>query len=660
MKNRCEKIRENIQGYFEKSLSKGAFDNTEEHLRECPECSWYFREYEKMDEILSRWEAPFGDENFEEKVTAVISGKAAKKGRFFLLFYINSSAAVLSAVVLALILALVYYISLPVVIGQGKETGDKIISEEGPVFEIKTGKWINAKNSDLEIFLNDGSLLLLAKGSSLSVDTFGRDKKVCTLLGELKAEIRKYPGQEFIIKTENAEVRVLGTVFLVSAMKNRTIVSVIEGSLAVKGRREKTQLTKGNIALVSGPGGFLSQESAPDAVKNKDKFVRIQAAKALTELKGKEEIQGVLSLLNDTDETVRAEAALQLGAGGAGSRDAARLLLNALRDRNKFVRMNAAVSLGKLKVMEAREHLKRMVKDADPEGKIGGAAGLFYLGERPYELEDLMKELDSRNADNRIYALKVLGKTGGEKAALKITEKLKDPEKRVRWYAVAALERLNESKTFLFLVEAVKDPEQEIKIKVLQALSGVFYSEAAGFAASEITETSSREVRFTAVRTLGYLLMAYYKADRQNLVGILEKSINDRDPLIKVAALAAYARAAGPEAAQKIYEISVKDGNTIMKETSAEILKIIKKQGFRFNLRPLELRALGKLKEKMVVPLLIKAARDWNPPTREAAMEGFEELNDKMYLPVLYEGMKDREPLAAEAAEEAVKNITNK
>ena len=657
MEKQCEKIRENIQGYFEKSLSKQVYENTEKHLQECPDCSWYFREYEKMAELLIKWEVPGIPENFEDKVIEAVNDKEIKKNRSFLFSFLNPAVAGLTALLLLAILSLVYYFSLPVVAGQGREAGDKILFEEGPVFPLKTGAEIHAKNSDLELLLNDGSLIRLSKGARFTINTFSRNKKVCTIAGELKAFIQKYPGQEFTVRTDSGEIVVLGTGFIVSAMKFKTIISVFEGSVAVKGRKEKTQLTKGNMTVVALFSRFVTPVSALDALKDKDKNMRIQAIKTLVEIRGKEEMQGVITLLNDPDETVRAEAAIDLGLPGAGSKEAVKPLLKALRDKDKIVRMNAAISLGKLRALDAREPLKWLAGDKEIEGRIGGALGLSYLGEKSYGVEAVVKDLDSKDAKIRYKAVKLLGRIGTEKQSLKIAEKLKDPEKEIRWYAVRALERLNDPKTFPALAEAVKDPDVDIKKKALQAVSNVFYTDAAGEAALTITETSSREVKFTAIRALGYLLMTSYKSDKGKQIELLEKCMNDRDRLIKVAALTAYARGAGTDSAQKVYEVSVKDGNKIMKETAAEILKIIKKQDFRFNLRPIEIRALGKLKEKTVIPVLLTASKDWNPLTREAAMSGFENLGERLYLPLLFEGMKDSDPRVSEAAEEAVKAI---
>ncbi|MEI6845577.1 MAG: HEAT repeat domain-containing protein [Candidatus Firestonebacteria bacterium] len=661
MEKQCEKIRDNIQGYFENSLSKQAYENTESHLRECPDCSWYFREYEKMDEILSKWVVPEAGGSFEDNVIISLADKSSKKSKSFIYSYLTPVFTRYTALAVLIFLALVYLFSLPTVVGQGKETGDRNLAEEGRIFALKTGQVIIAEEADLELSFNDGSLINLAKGGRLVIESFSSGKKICSLAGELKARIRKYPGQEFTIKTGHGDIMVLGTGFLVSADKNKTIVSVFEGSVAVKGVKEKAQLMRGNLTMVGGSSSFVTPVNFLDASKDPDKYVRIQAIKALLEIKGKEETRALLALLNDPEETVRAEAAFGLGLLGPGNKEAVRPLLKALKDRDKEVRKYAALSLGKLKAPEAREPLKGLAGDPEIEVRTGAALGLKRLGEKPrnFDLTALVEDLESPDTGVRCRAVKLFGVIGNEKTNIKIAEKLKDPKKEVRWYAVRALERQNDPATFPALLGALKDPENDIQRKALQAIAGLNYTGAVKEVAAMLTETSSKEIKFAALRTLGYLLMNYYGNDRAEFKGLLEKYINDHERLLKVAALFAYARAEGEKAAQKVLEVSVKDGNKIMKAAATEILKLTKKQDFIFNLRPAEIRALGKLKEKAVIPVLLAAAEDWNPSTREAALEGLGNLYDKLYLPILYEGLKDSDSRVAETAETAVKAFPN-
>ena len=653
MEKHCEKIRENAQSYFDGTLSAQSADNIEQHLKECHDCAWFFREYEKMNEILSKWRIPEISEEFEESVINAAKESGEKKNRSILRIFFNPFFAGSALLMVLVFSAAVYYFSIPVTIGMVKQTG----YEESRPEIIKTGELIVAGPSSLEISLSDGSTLFLSKGATFKMEIFRHKEKLCMLEGEARAEIRKYPGQEFKVKTSNAEIRVLGTVFLVSATKMKTIVSVIEGSVAVKSKAEKALLTKGNIVVVLPRNKFITPVSAQDALKDQAGDVRVQAIRTLAEYRGKLEMLLVAGMLEDTDPAVRTEAAASLGYFG---KDGIRPLLKALRDKNKFVRAEAASSLGRLKAMDAREPLRWMREDKDVDVRIAVALALQNLGEKPFDIPELFQQLDSKDSKLKIEALKLLGKIGGVSASAKVVEKLKDTDNDVKWFAIRAMENLKDAKTLTALMPLLKDPDEEVRKKAVQVLSNLYFSEAIPDVAALLSEPVSREVKFTAIRALGYLLTAYYRQDKEKQAEILIKYINDQDKLLKVSALFAYSRALGacPLLRQKVYEVSVKDGNKIMKEACSEILKNFYKQDFRFILRSIEISALGRLREKAVIPVLLTASKDWNPLTRKAAMEGFEYLNDKIYLSVLYERMKDHDPRVAEAAEEAIKTIT--
>ncbi len=653
MEKHCEKIRDIAEGYFEEVLSNQARENVETHLKECPDCVWFFREYEKMNEILSKWKIPGSSSSFEENVINTVKNSGKKTGPSFIPSFLNPAATGLTFIIVLGLALLVYYFSLPVIIGSAKEAGD----EEGRAVEVKTGDIISAGEAEVEVLLNDGSKFTVSKRAKLRIEAFKEKDKSCFLEGDLKAEIRKYPGQEFKIKTANAEIGILGTVLFVSANKLNTLVSVVEGSVAVKGKTEKALITKGNIAIVSQNSKFMTTLGITEALKNQENQVRIQAIRTIFELRGKQDMQNVSSMLEDLDPRVRMEAAAALCAFG---KEAIKPLVKILRDKDKFVRAEAVLDLGKLKAMEARDRLKWMREDKDVEVRINVALALQSLGEQVSGLPELLKELDSTDLNARINALKLARKIGNFSVSENISKNLANPDNNVKWYAILALERIKNPKTFPALLSLLKDRDDNIRKRVIQTLVNINFSEAVPEITALLSQPGNKELRFPAIRALGYLLPGYYRADRDKQIELLLKSIDDPERLSKVAALIAYSRALGatPALKQKVYEVSAKDGNKFLKETLEEILKVINKQDFRFMLSAIEVSALSKMKEKAVVPVIFSAAKDQNPLIRKAAMEAFERLNNKIFLTVLYEGLKDSDSRVAEAAEEAIKKIT--
>lgn len=97
--------------------------------------------------------------------------------------------------------------------------------------------------------LSDGSTLWVNTGTTVIYPiTFAKDKREIFVEGEVFAEISHDAKRPFFIKTEKIDVRVLGTVFNVTAYKEdkQTNVVLVSGSVNVKPRNGKATLIKPN------------------------------------------------------------------------------------------------------------------------------------------------------------------------------------------------------------------------------------------------------------------------------------------------------------------------------------------------------------------------------------------------------------------------------
>jgi transmembrane sensor len=106
------------------------------------------------------------------------------------------------------------------------------------------------------VTLADGSVVSLNRGASISYPSlFSGDARTVQLKGEAFFDIKKNPSKPFIINTQNAEVKVLGTSFNVVSHSYNTKVSVKEGTVQLKSSLNKDQsiiLTKGFTAITNG------------------------------------------------------------------------------------------------------------------------------------------------------------------------------------------------------------------------------------------------------------------------------------------------------------------------------------------------------------------------------------------------------------------------
>ncbi len=93
-----------------------------------------------------------------------------------------------------------------------------------------------------QVELPDGSIVRLNSVSSISYESeFSATERIVHLTGEAFFDIVK-EGRPFIVKTENAQIQVLGTMFNVWARQNETRVVVEEGQVALTTAQTEAQL----------------------------------------------------------------------------------------------------------------------------------------------------------------------------------------------------------------------------------------------------------------------------------------------------------------------------------------------------------------------------------------------------------------------------------
>jgi len=93
---------------------------------------------------------------------------------------------------------------------------------------------ISTMQEQESIFLSDGSTIRLNAGSTIEYQkNFSPSKREILFKGEGLFDIRK-EGRPFIIHTENASIRVLGTTFNIWARNNETRVIVAAGQVSLK------------------------------------------------------------------------------------------------------------------------------------------------------------------------------------------------------------------------------------------------------------------------------------------------------------------------------------------------------------------------------------------------------------------------------------------
>jgi HEAT repeat protein len=181
-------------------------------------------------------------------------------------------------------------------------------------------------------------------------------------------------------------------------------------------------------------------------------------------------------------------------------------LLQALQDRKRLVRRNAANAFSAIRDPAIVPALLNAMRDSDVGVCQPAAEALKRIGDAA-TVQGLCDALDDPNPDVRMIAIDTLGSIGskpGEAVATvaPILVTLRDPDPRVRRSAAECL------KVFLFehkavlpgLVEALRDPDAKVRIAAIRSLREAD-DLAVAQASAEALRDVDKHVRFWAVRT---------------------------------------------------------------------------------------------------------------------------------------------------------------
>jgi HEAT repeat protein len=216
--------------------------------------------------------------------------------------------------------------------------------------------------------------------------------------------------------------------------------------------------------------GTRPEEAYPDshaaltkALKSKDALTRRRALAALTEdgVKARAVMPDVRAALNDPDKGVRETALFALQKIGV---DAIPVLIEALKNEDAYLRIHAALLLGKMNPVSgvAAPELIEALKDKHPTVRAEAGWSLSQLAWQAQKLEPLyIKSLDDEYADMRRNAIFQLGRlaTNSNTARQAVLRALKAKDPLDRKVAAASLwhMRMHAAEIVPPLTEALKD-----------------------------------------------------------------------------------------------------------------------------------------------------------------------------------------------------------
>jgi HEAT repeat protein len=207
----------------------------------------------------------------------------------------------------------------------------------------------------------------------------------------------------------------------------------------------------------------------------------------------------IATALNSNNPLIRMHA-IEAAQNGIGGGDTS-IYLRGLKDESAPVRFASAMSIGHLRIAQAKDALLQRVNDPSVEVRIGVRYALHRLGDKRYS-KDL--ELTARDPQWQVRAetARVLGLLNEPTAVRVLKPMLRDREESVRLQAADSLWRLGDQEGLRVLVSASASGYPDDQMIALLGLAGPRDSRVLGHLHAALTADYA-EVCLVAARAMG-------------------------------------------------------------------------------------------------------------------------------------------------------------
>ncbi|MBN2734929.1 MAG: HEAT repeat domain-containing protein [Methanomicrobiaceae archaeon] len=223
-----------------------------------------------------------------------------------------------------------------------------------------------------------------------------------------------------------------------------------------------SSLIQSGAAEILGTYGDAALPTLLRLVTTGKERVRRGAAIAIAH-NGKKAKRYLKDLLSDDDYRARRGAVLTLGYLEHSDSETEVMLLNALEDENREVRLQAALSLENLNWKP-----KRQIHQALFFRAKGDLNSLISLGTTA--LPVLEKELLNADSEKKGEIADILSGIDDDKAKILLVGMLGDKDKRVRKKAAEAVGNSCDKRLWPYLVKSLDDPDADVRAEVAWAL----------------------------------------------------------------------------------------------------------------------------------------------------------------------------------------------
>ncbi|MBU2567854.1 MAG: HEAT repeat domain-containing protein [Elusimicrobia bacterium] len=358
--------------------------------------------------------------------------------------------------------------------------------------------------------------------------------------------------------------------------------------------------------------------SAPltNALKDPLGEIRVQAAKALTNLKIYSSVPDILNLLVDLDSTVRGNTERVLD--GFVSDDTVLYFVQAvMKDRRTPVRIYATRAIGLLGSKSVAVVLFEALKDKDPSVR-----------------QEAIKSLEKIIDGTMVFNL-----------CLSLNEK----DINVRNYAVKTLERLKDPRAVPFLIDRLKkEKDQELRTLIQDTIIGISDISIVDFLAKALYD-KTLVVRITAVRAIEKLKPPEILTELSDLLS------REKDIELKYAIISTVKAFNNKSALPGLHVSLRKEKNLEIKLEIINVLKELKDyssipvalESLKYGDETIRMESeylLEQLADMQSIDFFLEAAGDQSIVVRGFAMKVLKKFPVAKVLPVVIAGLGDSDP----------------
>ena len=314
-----------------------------------------------------------------------------------------------------------------------------------------------------------------------------------------------------------------------------------------------------------------------------------------------------------------------------------KFLIEALKNRNRYAREQAALALGKIRDARAVEPLLQVLVDENGSGRGEAALALGEIGDTRV-VEPLIQALKNEDTGVRKDAVIALGKIRDARAVEPLLQVLMDDiDESIRDQAAWALGEIGDVRVVESLIQALEDKARSVHLLVAEALSKIGDTRAILPLTKALKDEHRHFVQGNRVVQGDRMEQAWKKiAEDERAVEFLIQVLNDEDNYIRT-------KAAG--ALVNIGESSVESLIKVMDDNDV-------------NARGLAAKALGNIGDARAVEALVDALKyDYNDGVRVFVAEALGKINDTRAVAPLIQALRDEDSYIRTKAAGALVNI---